>query len=130
MHAGARLMAFVLDQEGGAEVLKELAASAINGLAQQVADDIGEGAKVKTYTTDRAAATVSVPAEMQAKDGALTRAAAAAGLEVRPKPATETRNRGRGRKARREAAPAEAKASGDANEAWVAARRSQRKAGR
>lgn len=130
MHAGARLMAFVLDQEGGAEVLKELAASAINDLAQQVADDIGEGAKVKTYTTDRAAATVSVPAEMQAKDGVLTRAAAAAGLEVRPKPATETRNRGRGRKARPEATPAEAKASGDANEAWVAARRSQGKAGR
>lgn len=130
MHAGARLMAFVLDQEGGAEVLKELAASAINDLAQQVADDIGEGAKVTIYTTDRAAATVSVPAEMQAKDGVLTRAAAAAGLEVRPKPATETRNRGRGRKARPEATPAEAKASGDANEAWVAARRSQRKAGR
>lgn len=130
MHAGARLMAFVLDQEGGAEVLKELAASAINDLALQVADDIGEGAKVKTYTTDRAAATVSVPAEMQAKDGVLTRAAAAAGLEVRPKPATETRNRGRGRKARPEATPAEAKASGDANEAWVAARRSQGKAGR
>lgn len=124
-------MAFVLDQDGGAEVLKELAASAINDLAQQVADDIGEGAKVKTYTTDRAAATVSVPAEMQAKDGVLTRAAAAAGLEVRPKPATETtRNRGRGRKARPEATPAEAKASGDANEAWVAARRSQGKAGR
>ncbi|WP_199347826.1 hypothetical protein [Mycobacteroides chelonae] len=123
-------MAFVLDQDGGAEVLKELAASAINDLAQQVADDIGEGAKVKTCTTDRAAATVSVPAEMQAKDGVLTRAAAAAGLEVRPKPATETRNRGRGRKARPEATPAEAKASGDANEAWVAARRSQGKAGR
>lgn len=45
-------MAFVLDQEGGAEVLKELAATAIKDLADQIADDIGEGAKVKTYTTD------------------------------------------------------------------------------
>ncbi|MGH3954524.1 MAG: hypothetical protein ACRDTI_10860 [Mycobacterium sp.] len=123
-------MAFVLDQDGGAEVLKELSAAAIKGLADQVADDIGEGAQVKIYTTDRAAASVSVPAEMQAKDGVLTRAAAAAGLEVRPKPATETRSRGKGRKARSEASPAEAKASGDANEAWAAARRAQGRAGR
>lgn len=123
-------MAFVLDQEGGAEVLKELAAASIKGLADQIADEIGEGAKVTIYTTDRAAASVSVPAEMQAKDGVLTRAAAAAGLEVRPKPAAETRSRGKGRKARTEATPAEAKASGDANEAWVAARRDRGKAGR
>lgn len=123
-------MAFVLDQEGGAEVLKVLAAGAIKDLAGQVADAIGEGAELKIYTTDRAAASVSVPAEMQAKDGVLTRAAAAAGLEVRPKPATEKRSRGKGRKARPEATPAEAKASGDANEAWVAARRAQGKAGR
>lgn len=123
-------MAFVLDQEGGAEVLKELAATAIKDLAEWVADDIGDGATVKIYTTDRAAASVSVPAEMQAKDGVLTRAAAAAGLQVRPKPATETRSRGKGRKARPEATPAEAKASGDANEAWAARRRAQRKAGR
>lgn len=130
MLAGARLMAFELDRDGGAEVLKELSAAAIKDLAERVADDIGEGATVKVYTTDRAAATVSVPAEMQAKDGVLTRAAVAAGLEVRPKPATETRNRGKSRKARPEATPAQAKASGDANEAWVAARRAQRKAGR
>lgn len=130
MRAGARLMAFVLDHEGGAEVLKALAAGAIKDLAARVADDIGEGATVKVYTTDRAAASVSVPAEMQAKDGVLTRAAAAAGLEVRPKPATETRSRGKGRKARTETTPAEAKASGDANEAWVAARRDRGKGGR
>ncbi|MBN7381651.1 hypothetical protein IUT00_10535 [Mycobacteroides abscessus subsp. massiliense] len=129
MHPGAGLMAFVLDQEGGAEVLKELAATAIKDLADQIADDIGEGAKVKTYTTDRAAATVSVPAEMQAKDGVLTRAAAAAGLQVQPKPAAEKRSRGKSRKARPEASPAQAKASGDANEAWAARRRAQRKAG-
>lgn len=123
-------MSFVLDQEGGAEVLKELAASAIKDLADQIADHVGEGAEVKTYVTDRAAASVSVPAEAQAKDGALTRAAAAAGLEVRPKPATEKRSRGKVRKARTEPTPAEAKAAGTANEAWVAARRAQRKAGR
>ncbi|RIR58212.1 hypothetical protein D2E53_08520 [Mycobacteroides abscessus] len=130
MLPGARLMAFELDRDGGAEVLKELSAAAIKDLADQIADQIGQGAKVKIYTTDRAAATVSVPAEMQAKDGVLTRAAAAAGLQVRPKPATETRNRGKSRKARPEATPAEAKASGDANEAWAARRRAQRKAGR
>ncbi|OHU31875.1 hypothetical protein BKG74_02335 [Mycobacteroides chelonae] len=129
MLPGARLMTFELDRDGGAEVLKELSAAAIKDLADQIADDIGEGAKVKIYTTDRAAATVSVPAEMQAKDGVLTRAAASAGLQVRPKPATEKRNRGKGRKARPEATPAEAKASGDANEAWAARRRAQRKAG-
>lgn len=123
-------MAFVLDQEGGAEVLKVLASGAIKDLADQIADAIGEGAEVKIYTTDRVAASVSVPAEMQAKDGVLTRAAAAAGLEVRPKPAAETRSYGKGRKARPEATPAEAKASGDANEAWVAERRAQGKAGR
>lgn len=123
-------MSFELDRDGGAEVLKELAAASIKDLADQVAEHIGEGAQVKTYTTDRAAASVSVPAEAQAKDGVLTRAAAAAGLEVRPKPATEKRSRGKVRKARTEPTPAEAKASGDTNEAWVAARRAQRKAGR
>ena len=38
------------------------------------------------YTTDRGAAAVMVPAEEQARDGALTRAAAAVGLEVKQKP--------------------------------------------
>lgn len=76
-------MTFELDLDGGAEVLKELAAGAIAELAAQIASDAGEGAKVKTYITDRAAATVSVPAEAQAKDGVLTRAASAAGLEVK-----------------------------------------------
>ncbi|MFV8181853.1 hypothetical protein ACNQQN_24830 [Mycobacteroides chelonae] len=51
-------MTFELDRDGGAEVLKELSAAAIKDLADQIADDIGEGAKVKIYTTDRAAATV------------------------------------------------------------------------
>ena len=37
---------------------------------------------VNPYTTDRKAASVAVEAEAQARDGALTRAAAAVGLEV------------------------------------------------
>ena len=78
-------MTFKLNRAGGAEVLKELAADAIHALAQQVAAQAGDAAQVDEYTTDRAAASVSVPAHLQAKDGVLTRAAAAAGLEVRPK---------------------------------------------
>lgn len=74
-------MAFELDLAGGAEVLKEMVADEIAALAAQIASD--SGGKVKTYTTDRAAATVTVPAELQAKDGVLTKAAAAAGLEVK-----------------------------------------------
>lgn len=76
-------MKFRLDRKGGAEVLKQLAAPRVNELARQIAANAGEDAKVDEYTTDRAAAAVTVPAERQAKDGALTRAASAAGLEVR-----------------------------------------------
>jgi len=76
---------FRLNRKGGAEVLKELAAPAINALANQIAAQAGEDAEVDEYTTDRAAAAVKVPAHQQAKDGVLTRAAAAAGLEVRAK---------------------------------------------
>ncbi|MGA5467173.1 hypothetical protein [Mycobacterium sp. NPDC050041] len=78
-------MTFKLNRKGGAEVLKRTAAAAIANLAQEVAKNAGPDAKVSLYTTDRAAASVSVPAEQQARDGVLTRAAAAAGLEVRPK---------------------------------------------
>lgn len=76
---------FRLNRKGGAEVLKDLAAPHINALARQVASAAGGDAEVEVYTTDRAAASVSVPAEQQAKDGVLTRAASAAGLEVRSK---------------------------------------------
>lgn len=79
------LSKFRLDRKGGAEVLKQLAAPHINALARQVAAGAGKDAEVDEYTTDRAAAAVSVPAHQQAKNGALTRAAAAAGLEVRAK---------------------------------------------
>ncbi len=83
-------MTFELDREGGAEVLKEMAKAHILELALQVGELADEGATVAEfstideYTTDRAVATVTVPAERQAKDGVLTRAAAAAGLEVNP----------------------------------------------
>lgn len=76
---------FRLNRKGGAEVLKELSAAAINALGQQVAAAAGDDAVFEPYTTDRAAASVSVPAGQQAKDGRLTRAASAAGLEVRQK---------------------------------------------
>lgn len=78
-------MTFRLDRRGGAEVLKQLAAESINAVARQVAAKAGPDAEVSEYTTDRAAASVSVPAEQQAKDGVLTRAAASVGLEVRAK---------------------------------------------
>ncbi|MFC9768834.1 hypothetical protein [Rhodococcus jostii] len=75
---------FRLDRTGVAEVLKSPAAAAlINATARSVASKAGDSAEVSEYTTDRRAAAVSVPAEDQARDGALTRAAAAAGLEVR-----------------------------------------------
>lgn len=52
----------------------------IDAAARRVA--ASAGGEVSTYTTDRAAAAVSVKASEQAKRGVLTRAAAAAGLEV------------------------------------------------
>lgn len=73
---------FKLDIKGGEEVLKKLAADEINALARRVADHAGPDATVREYTTDRAAASVGVPAGEQAKHGVLTRAAAAAGLPV------------------------------------------------
>lgn len=84
-------MAFILDRDGGAEVLKELVAERISELALQIGEAADEGAKVAEFSTidervtDRFVATVTVPAERQARDGVLTRAAAAAGLEVRLK---------------------------------------------
>lgn len=84
-------MTFELDRDGGAEVLKELVAGHIREIALQVGAAADEGAKaaeysqINEYVTDRFVASVSVPADRQARDGVLTRAAAAAGLEVRAK---------------------------------------------
>jgi hypothetical protein len=93
---------FHLDLAGGAEVLKEMAAKQIAGIAETIAAEAGADAEVAQNVTDRARATVRVPAEQQAKDGVLTRAAAAAGLEVVQ---SKTRKR-RPRKARAKKAAA------------------------
>lgn len=76
---------FRLNRKGGEQVLKEEFAAQIADLGRQIASQAGPDAEMDTYTTDRAAASVTVPAEQQAKDGVLTRAASAAGLEVRAK---------------------------------------------
>lgn len=73
---------FHLDVAGGAEVLKGMAVASIAGIAAAVAAGAGPDAVVTQGVTDRARATVRVPAEQQAKDGVLSRAASAAGLEV------------------------------------------------
>ncbi|WP_292980965.1 hypothetical protein [Mycobacterium sp.] len=78
-------MTFELNQRGVEHVLKEMAANHVRAVADKVAAAAGEDAEVAEYTTDRAVASVRVPAHQQAKDGVLTRAAAAAGLEVRSK---------------------------------------------
>lgn len=84
---------FTLDFKGGAEILKEMAAEAVSELALQFGAEADNGAKVSEYSqiTDRVSqsrfvATVSVPAYRQAKDGALTKAAASLGLEIHPYP--------------------------------------------
>jgi hypothetical protein len=61
-------------------------ARVVNEAAARIAAEAGENAEVEQYTTDREAAAVLVPAEEQARDGTLTRAAAAAGYEVKQKP--------------------------------------------
>lgn len=100
------MMVFTLDVAGGAEVLKELAAQTIEELAQQVAARAGEGALVEMSVSDRARARVKVPADAQAKDGVLSRAASEAGLAVvqfkrkprKPNESGAPRKRGRPRK--------------------------------
>lgn len=75
---------FKLDHAGIAELLKGPEISgAIDAAGQQVAALAGGDAKAAT--TDRHISIVRVEAERQARDGALTRAAAACGLEVKAK---------------------------------------------
>ncbi|NEW27248.1 hypothetical protein [Nocardia cyriacigeorgica] len=62
-------------------------ANLVNDAAIRVAAaSVSDNVHVDRYTTDRGAAAVVVPAEEQARDGVLTRGAAAAGLEVKQKP--------------------------------------------
>lgn len=80
-----------LDHKGIAQLLKSAefhavvneAAATVAQAAREIVGD--KPVPVHEFTTDRAAASVSVLAAEQAKHGALTKAAAAAGLEVKEK---------------------------------------------
>jgi hypothetical protein len=83
-----------LDSAGIAQVLKSSeVAAAVHELAEQVAGTVrnqapdAEEVVVDDYTTDRAASSVTIKDARgrlwQARDGILTRAAAAQGLEVK-----------------------------------------------
>ncbi|MFI5434490.1 hypothetical protein ACHMZP_21750 [Rhodococcus baikonurensis] len=77
---------FVLDRKGVGQYLKSAeVGDHITAVARQVASTLGPDAFVTTYTTDRRAASVSIPAWRQAKAGALLVAATSVGLEVRPR---------------------------------------------
>jgi len=77
-------MTFKPDHHGMEEVLKSAGVAAeIHALGKRVGDNAGDAVWVDHYTTDRAAASVTIPAARQAKHGTLTKAASAAGLEVK-----------------------------------------------
>lgn len=83
----AKAVEIKLNTKGVREILFTSAGDLVNDTAQKMADKINSGrenpiATVQKYTTDRRAASVGVPAIYQARDGELTRAAAAMGLEV------------------------------------------------
>ena len=79
-----------LDRKGIREVLLTGFVDEINELAEDIAANVrlahDVDVEVDAYTTDRGAAAVTIADArgmfLQASDGALTRAAAAAGLEV------------------------------------------------
>lgn len=73
------------DRAGIREILQTELKAEINRLAHAIGDQCGDDVEVQSYTTDRGAASVTVPALLQARDGVLTRAASAVGLEVRTK---------------------------------------------
>jgi hypothetical protein len=91
-------MVFVLDRAGGAEVLKVIAMAEIAAKTEQIAASVGESAVIEMKTTDRARGVITVPADIQAKDGALSRAAIEAGLEFTAYKKREPRKRRRTRK--------------------------------
>lgn len=77
---------FRLNRKGVSKLLRSDEFGArTNVLAHEIADQIGPEAVVREYSTDRRKASVSVPPDLQAREGALSRAASAAGLEVRIK---------------------------------------------
>jgi hypothetical protein len=77
------------------KLLRHHFAEPTNNLAQRITDKASEGVEnhddheghvfMQPYTTDRAAAGVLAPTELQAREGRLTRAAAELGLEVKSK---------------------------------------------
>jgi len=81
-----------LDHDGMEQVLKsDKVATEIGGIAESIGDSVTANVKeaevvVDKYTTDRAAASVTIKdfrgLAWQARDGVLTRAAAHEGLEV------------------------------------------------
>ena len=76
-----------LNRKGVAELLKSQGyADAVNAAARSIASDIGDEAEVTDYTTDRKAASVSIPMHLEASQGLLARAAASVGLEVKARP--------------------------------------------
>lgn len=85
---------FRLDRKGVGEVLKGTFTAQINELAEKLADEVratiaddSVPVEMEAYTTDRGAAMVTIAdargLELQATQGALTRAAAKVGLEVK-----------------------------------------------
>lgn len=78
---------FQRDTAGVGEVLKAMAADAVIDLALEVAASAGTAAVVESRTgKKRYIAQILVPADQQAKDGVLSRAAADAGLTIRSYP--------------------------------------------
>lgn len=77
---------FRRDSAGIAEILKTNCRAIVDEAARAIAANVDGDATVEYETTDRARATVVVKGRnavgRQARDGILTRAAAAAGLEV------------------------------------------------
>jgi len=70
-----------LDHGEIAKLLKTAFNAEVDALAAHIAEQAGEDAVVDAYTTDRHAAGVSVPSWQQARDGALSKACAKAGVE-------------------------------------------------
>jgi hypothetical protein len=89
---------FDIDHAGVREILQSAEVrAAVDQLAVEISSHVtgtvptGTDIGVDSYTTDRAAASVTIRDAMgklwQARDGVLTRAAAAAGIEVKAKSA-------------------------------------------
>lgn len=79
--------AFTLDRDGGAEILKVIAAEEVGALAAAVSAAAGPESSIETKTTKtRFVAVVKVPATLQATDGVLSKAAAGLGLKINPYP--------------------------------------------